>query len=131
MNYMLDAGIVASLANNDLNSAVGCASIKQLIGKKDNNTYTTQQKHSNKSKITTRYKHVKRRRTYNIPEDGKRCIAITKKGEQCICQRLQQANYCVIHNKKYNPKEPTVEEEPKLEKETICRTWKNLYGLLK
>lgn len=96
---------------------------------RDNN-YGTIKNQENKLKPKYKFEpRVKHTRTYIIPEDSKRCTEITKKGERCICRRLQESDYCVIHNKKFKPRPNEVEKIVK--KEPISRTWKNLYGLMK
>lgn len=77
----------------------------------------------------TKYVKVKHTRAYNIPEDEKRCSAITKKGEQCACRKVQNSDYCVIHNKKFYPK-PN-EEDIVVKIVPVRKTWKNLYGFIK
>ncbi len=120
---MLTAGMYSSLVNNNIPTAIGCAIMRDAFTENNDNN------RESKNKKPTNYpKRVKHTRTHNIPEDSKRCTAITKKGEQCMCVRLQESNYCVTHNKKFKPRqiqEQTIQEEP------IRKTWKNLYGLLK
>lgn len=135
MNTILNAGLYSSIINQNSASAVGFSILKDLHNEKQTNQYEQRVKDNNKYekslKDYSKYEqHVKHTRTYIIPEDNVRCTSITQKGERCMCRKMKESDYCVTHNKKFNPKPTTkIIQEEKIEK-PIHRTWKNLYGLI-
>ncbi len=89
--------------------------------------------HANWKRNQCRRKRVKRTRKFNVPEDSERCTAITKKGNQCMCHKMKETNYCITHNKQLNKTQiqDQIQEEQIVKEKSICRSWKNLFGLLK
>ena len=122
---MLTAGMYTSIINGNAPAAIGFSLMNEVF--KDKNGNTHENNHTPRNEIPRHLHHKRHKRTYNLPEDSKRCISITKKGERCACQRVQESDYCVTHNKLNKP--PPIQEE-KIVKEPIRRTWRNFYGLL-
>ena len=120
LNAGLTAGLYCSIKNDNVPAAIGFSVLKNL----QNETKTQcgpRQFNQEEPKNKKYYKRVKHTRTYIIPEDCSRCTAITQKGERCQCRKLQESDYCVTHNKTFNPSP----QEEKI-KNPIRRTWKNL-----
>ena len=130
---MFTAGVYSSLLSGNIPLAVGYAIMKDSFTEKNKNNHKTENSNSEKIDIYSKHikkpKYIKKTRTHTIPEDSERCISITKKGERCVCRKLQDCDYCVIHNKKLKP--ILIYEEKIVKEKPIRRKWYNLYGLLK
>lgn len=124
MNTILNAAMYSSIINHNTSAVIGLSVMKDLQNNKSEKINDKYEKPNNIYK--PRVKHT---RTYIIPEDNFRCAAFTQKGERCMCRKLKESDYCVTHNKQFNPKPITKNQEEKIEKQ-IGRTWKNLYGLI-
>jgi hypothetical protein len=133
----LTAAMYSSAITGPIPSAIAYTILKDGFKDKKENNYKTITKKSEKNYTHKRVKHT---RTYTIPDDSNRCTSITKKGERCMRHKLQDSDYCVTHHtiiKSNNTQEENIDKEENikekniLQENSIPRTWKNLYGLLK
>lgn len=92
----------------------------RLFGLKTNNHEKKEGSKINKKKICPTTKHT--REFKPVPEE-ERCCENTLEGTQCKLKKCENSEMCFIHYKKYNKKEPVIEQNIEKPIRSSSKNW--------